>query len=148
MNKSQMLDAIQNAKMLHIEQMKKIKDVIDGKSVTDPTPLSKTECECGIWFYNNEEVMKNILGAQLFERLDKNHENWHKDYLDIYNIFFKEEIKVSLFSKVLGKGKFDAMTIDKAKLYFAQLQKSTEELLKVSESALRRVAALQDTKFK
>jgi len=147
MNKSQMLEAIEKAKAKHLEQMQKIEDVIAGKSVKDPTPLSKTECDCGVWFYSHETEMKNILGAQLFERLDKHHENWHKEYLDIYNIFFKEEKKVGFFSKVLGKNKPDPLLIDKAKLYFTELEKSTEELLKASDSALRRVSALKEEKF-
>ena len=147
MNKSQMIEALEDAKTTHLNEMKKIEDAIDGKHIENPTPLAKTECECGLWFYGNEVELKRILGAQLFERLDQNHENWHKDYLDLCNIFFKEEKKVGFFSKVLGKNKIDPMEIDKAKLYFAQLQKNTDELVHISDSALRRLSALSESKF-
>jgi hypothetical protein len=91
--------------------------------------------------------MKDILGAQLFERLDKHHEDWHKEYHNIYNIFFKEEKKTGFLAKILKRDRVDSLTLDKAKLYFTELQKSTDELLKASESATRRIMALKDSKF-
>lgn len=91
--------------------------------------------------------MKDILGSQLFNRLDKHHEAWHQEYLNIYNIFFKEDKKTGIFSKIFGIGKVDTLTLDKANAYFVELQHATEELLKASESATRRVSALQDSKF-
>jgi hypothetical protein len=143
-----MLDAIENAKKIHLQQMQKISAVLDGKKIDNPTALSKMECECGVWFYSNESQMKEILGAQLFERLDTSHEKWHKEYVNIHDIFFKEdEKKRGFLSKILKRDKIDPLLLDKAKLYFIDLQKSTDELLLVSESASRRVSALKDTKF-
>jgi hypothetical protein len=146
MTKTQMLDALENAKQTHLAQMDKIKAVIAGKEVKHPTALGKMECECGIWFYSHEEQMKQILGLQLFERLDRSHENWHRDYVSIYEIYFKEE-KKGFFAKILGTNKVDDLQRDKAKLYFVELQKDTEELLAISEAAIRRVSALNDSKF-
>ena len=146
MTKTEMLDAIENAKHIHLEQMNKIKLEIAGKEVKNPTALGKMDCECGIWFYAHETEMKNVCGLQLFERLDKSHERWHMDYANIYNLFFKEE-KKGLFSKIIGFGKQNEMKLDKAKLYFSELQKDTEELLSVSDSAIRRVSALSESKF-
>ena len=147
MTKQEMLDAIEKAKKIHLEQMQKIEAVIDGKNVDNPTALSKKECECGIWFYTHENEMKEILGGQLFDRLDKYHEAWHHEYLNIYNLFFKENKKTGLVSKILGRNKVDTLTLDKANTYFVELQKATENLLKASEPATRRVTALQETKF-
>lgn len=148
MTKTEMLDAIEHAKKTHLEQMYKIKKVMKGQEIENPTALSKKECECGVWFYTNEKIMKDILGAQLFERLDKHHEEWHKNYLHIYEIFFKEDTKKKgLISKIFGKDKIDSLTMDKAKLYFSELQNATDELLNASESAMRRVSALKDSKF-
>ena len=148
MNKSEMLSAIEYAKKIHLDQMHKIGLVIRGSDVQNPTPLGKMECECGKWFYSNEKEIKNILGAQLFDRLDKYHEEWHKQYYNIYNIFFKEDEKKSgFFAKILKHKSIDPLTIDKAKLYFVELQKITDELFKASESATRRVSALKESKF-
>ena len=147
MTKPEMIQAIENAKHVHIEQMNKIQSEIAGKKVTNPTALGKMECECGIWFHSHEKEMKNICGLQLFNRLDKAHEKWHIDYESIYKLFFKEE-KKGLFSKIIGSSKPDEMTLDKAKYYYSELQKDTDELLTVSDSAIRRVSALSDAKFK
>ena len=146
MTKAEMLRAIENAKHIHLEQMDKIKLEISGKEVRNPTALGKMDCECGIWFYGHEKEMKSVCGLQLFERLDKSHEQWHIDYANIYNLFFKEERK-GLFSKIIGFGRRNEMQLDKAKLYFSELQKDTEELLAISDSAIRRVSALSETKF-
>ena len=146
MTKVEMVQAIENAKHVHLEQMDKIESEIAGKKVENPTALGKMDCECGIWFHAHEKEMKNICGLQLFERLDKSHEKWHIDYANIYNLFFKEE-KKGLFSKIIGSHKISEMKLDKGKLYFSELQKDTDELLSASESALRRVSALSDSKF-
>ena len=146
MNKQRMLDDLENAKKIHLQQMQKIADVLEGKQVEHPTALGKMECECGVWFYSNQERMINILGAQLFHRLDDAHEAWHRDYVNIYNIFFKEK-KTGLFSKLLGTNKVDAMTLDKAKLYYSELKKDTDELFHAADAAIRRVSALSSSKF-
>lgn len=148
MTKEVMLQEIENAKHIHLEEMSKIESVIAGKKIDNPTALSKMECTYGIWFYGNAKEMQNIFGLQLFERLDKAHEKWHMNYASIYNLFFKKEEKKGLFSKLIGSGKPDEMTIDRAKLYFADLQKDTAELLAVSDAAIRRVGALNESKFK
>jgi hypothetical protein len=148
MKKNEVIAALENAKRLHIQQMKKIESEIAGKKVKDPTALSKLECACGTWFYENKEMMIDYLGAQLFERLDKNHEQWHNDYANIYNVYFKQERKKGLFSKIIGPNESDKMNLDKAKYYYSELQHDTEELLHVSDSALRKLSAMSDTKFK
>ncbi|MEA1983671.1 MAG: CZB domain-containing protein [Campylobacterota bacterium] len=145
MTKLEMTEAIEKAKAVHLAQMDKIKSEMLGKTVSNPTAPGKTECEYGVWFYGNEEIMKNILGLQLFEHLERDHAQWHQDYHSIHKLFFKEE-KKGLFSKILGK-KHDEMTLDKAKLYYSELEKDTKALLLTIESALRRVSALSESKF-
>lgn len=147
MKKQKMLEELENAKHIHLKEMEKIADVLEGKEIDNPTPLGKMQCECGSWFYPNQEKMIQILGAQLFHRLDNAHEAWHKDYEKIYNIFFKEEKKRGLFSKLLGGNKIDAMTLDKAKLYYAELKSDTTTLLHEADAAIRRIKALNSSKF-
>ena len=147
MKKSEMIAAIENAKLTHQEQMHKIELVISGEEVENPTPVSKIECQCGEWFNGNREAIIEILGLQLYERLDKSHEKWHLDYVNIYNLFFKEEKKKGLMKKLFSFTDNREMKVDKAKLYYIELKKDTEELLNITESALRRVSALSNTKF-
>jgi hypothetical protein len=147
MTKSEMIDAIENAKLIHLEQMKKIESEIAGIKIKNPTPPGKMDCECGIWFNNHKQIMQDILGMQIYNRLDVSHEKWHHDYINIYNLFFKEE-KKGVFSKLFGLGEDDEMIRDKAKIYYQDLQKDTEELFRISDSALRRIGALSDSKFR
>jgi len=148
MTKQEMLDAIENAKQIHLNQMDKLKAVIAGKEIKTVIPLAKTECECGLWFHSHESEIKSILGLQFFERLDKSHEQWHQDYASIYDIYFKNEQKKGFFAKIMGStNKVDGLLQDKAELYYVELQKDTEELLNVVEAAKRRILALGDAKF-
>jgi len=147
MNKADTLKALENAKKLHITQMGKIEVLLGGQMVDNPTAIGKMECECGKLFYGNKETMLPILGAQLYERLDKLHEKWHIDYAKIYNIFFKKEEK-GFFSKLLGSNKVNPLELDKAKLYYAELNETTKQLLNVADAATRRVGALNEAKFK
>jgi len=146
MTKQQMLDAIENMKQMHNAQMQKIENVIEGKEIDEPTPLSKKECSCGEWFYSNEKELKDIFGAQLLEKFDLCHEKWHQDYLKIYEIYFKDQ-KKGFFSKLLGSSKIDAMQTDKARVYFTELQSDTEVFFQTVNVASRRVHALSDAKF-
>ena len=146
MTKEEMLDAMENAKNVHLNQMQKVNDEIKGKKIENPTALGKMDCECGIWFHNNEKRVIEICGLQLFERLDASHEKWHSDYADIYKLFYLEE-KKGIFSKIKETLSSNQMKIDKAKLYYSELKKDTKELLSIADSATRRISALSKSKF-
>jgi len=146
MTRSEMITAIENAKSIHQAQMHKIELVIAGDEVENPTAITKTDCECGIWFFENEKLFIEILGLQLYKRLDEGHTKWHNDYANIYNLFFKEE-KKGIFSKIFSFSDDKEMIADKAKLYYEELKVDTEELFKITDSALRRVGALSSSKF-
>nr|WP_275714806.1 hypothetical protein [Sulfurimonas sp. SAG-AH-194-L11] len=83
---------------------------------------------------------------QFFEHLDKQHEAWHKSYSSIYKIFLEDK-KRGVFGKLLDFGESKSMKMDKAKLYYSELQEETKELLKTADAAIRRVSALQESKF-
>ena len=114
MKRAEMLWALENAKSVHLKQMDKVKAELAGKKVANPTALSKMECECGIWFYENEKMMIDFLGENLYGRLDKNHDEWHTNYTNIYNVFFKEERKKGIFSKIIGSSKEEKVKLKKA----------------------------------
>lgn len=148
MRKEEMLVAIESARETHKKQMDKIKALIQGKEVENPTALGKMECECGQWFYSNKDIMIKILGHQLFERLDKSHEKWHKDYSRVYDIYKNQEKKKTGFlSKLVGR-KMSALEFDKLKLYYKELSQITDDMFHEADTAMRRVAALPESKFK
>jgi hypothetical protein len=147
MNKSEMLETLENAKKSHLEQMKKIEALVSGREVENPTAIGKMECDFGKIFYGNKECIFHVLGAQFFEKIDTLHERWHFEYVKIYNIFFKER-KEGLFAKLTGADKVSSLERDKAKLYYTELKETTNELLHFLDASLRRAAALSNSKFK
>jgi len=147
MTKEQTIASIQKAREAHELQMDKIEAIISGKEVKNPTAVEKTKCEFGQWLYTEDNRVKEIIGRQFYENLDAKHEKWHIEYVRIFNIFFKDKKKKGFFSKLLGVKNVDPLEFDKAKLYYAELQETTKELLKALGSAERRISALNESKF-
>jgi hypothetical protein len=147
MTKNETIEAIKRAQEMHELQMQKITDAMDGEDIDNPTAVNKMACDFGKWLYDEDNHMKKIIGSQFYTTLDKEHEKWHNEYAKIYKILFASKSKKGLFSKLLGKSKIDAMELDKLKLYYAELQVTTNALLKALASAQRRVSALPDSKY-
>lgn len=146
MDKQTTLAGIEKAKTSHEAQMAKIETLLDGLEVGNPTPLAKTDCSFGKWLYAEENHLEEILGTQFFVKLDTQHEEWHLQYIKIYNIFFKDK-KSGFFAGLLGKNKVDDLLIDKAKMYFSELQPISAELIQTLEASHRRATAMSDAKF-
>ena len=147
MRKQDMIDAIENARQIHQNQMDKVRIIVRGEDVDEPTPLGKMECECGQWFYGNKEMMIKVFGHQLFERLDALHEKWHVEYSRIYEIYLEhQKRKEGAIGKLFFKN-LNHKQKEKLGLYYRELKDVTKELMAVTESALRRVLALQESKF-
>ena len=146
MTREQILESIQNARKYHEMQMEKIRGLVSGKKIEDPTAVSKRECAFGKWIYEDEQYLRDILGAQFYESIEMQHAKWHEQYYKIYQIFFTKP-KKGLLAKVLKQNKISQLELDKARLYYVELRQCTEELLKFITSSERRVMALSDSKF-
>lgn len=147
MTKAQTLEAITKSKEVHELQMQKIERAMNGTAIENPTAVNKTECDFGKWLYAEDNHMQEILGSQFYTALDIQHEKWHNEYRKIHTILFASKSKKGLFSKLLGSSKIDPLELDKAKLYYSDLQETTSMLLKALASSQRRVSALPDSKF-
>ena len=147
MNKTRTLESIQSARAAHQSQMKKIVMLIDGEKVDNPTAVLKTECAFGKWLYAKDSNLRKIIGALFYDNLETTHAKWHNEYIRLFKIFFKDEVKQGFFSRLLGSSKVDEMEMDKAKLYFSELSTTTNELLKALDTCERRVTALCESKF-
>jgi|GEM_PF-1482608 hypothetical protein len=147
MDKTKTLESLQNARKAHLSQMAKIEAAMSDHDVDNPTAVAKTKCEFGQWLYAEENHVKEILGAQFYENIETLHGQWHAEYIRIFDIFFKDNKKKGFFSKIIGGHKHDEMEIDKAKLYYSELQVTTNALLKALDSSERRVSALNESKF-
>jgi len=147
MDRNQTLEAIEKARNSHQSQMSKIEKLIEGEDVETPTAVAKTQCAFGKWLYAKENHLEDILGSLFFTNLEKQHAQWHSEYVRVHEIFFNENRKKGFFSALLGTNKIDDLEIDKAKLYYKELQDTTNELLHTLASCERRVSAMSDSKF-
>jgi len=146
MNKEEAIDSLRKAREAHLEQMDKIESLIEGKDVDNFTPVSKMQCQFGQWLYGDKEKMKSILGAQFYENLDTLHEDWHVQYAKIHAILANEK-KGGLFSKIFATHKIDPLELEKAKVYYKDLEHITKDLLRLLDASQRRVQALSPSKF-
>ena len=146
MDKNQTLEAMVAAKKSHETQMAKIEAAINGENVENPTAVAKTMCHFGKWLYAEENHIEEILGELFYEKLEKAHAQWHTEYVRVFNIFHKNK-KSGFFAGLLGSNKVDDLEIDKAKLYYRELEVTTKELLHVLGSCERRISAMSEAKF-
>ena len=146
MNKEETIDALQRAREAHLEQMDKIASLIEGKDVDNFTPVSKMKCQFGQWLYGDTQRMKSILGVQFYENLDTTHEAWHMQYAKIHAIFANGK-KEGLFSKIFATHKIDPLDLERAKVYYKDLEQTTKDLLRLLDANQRRVQALSPSKF-
>ncbi|WP_457745466.1 CZB domain-containing protein [Sulfurimonas sp.] len=145
MTKEKILKAIENSKDNHTNLASKVGQLISGKDVNDLHALTDSECEFGKWMSSDTALKKNILGSQFYIRLDTVHLKWHREFLNICDIF-KDEKQKGVLSKLFSSG-IEPMKLDKAKFYFRELESVTEELVNALDVSYRRVAALSDNKF-
>ena len=148
MDKEKTVEAIVNARKAHETQMKKIVALLKGKEVDNPTAVLKTECDFGKWLYADDSNLKELLGSLFYTNLENLHARWHIEYSRLFEIFFKNKKKAGFFSKIFGSDKVEDMELDKAKVYYSELEATTKELIQVIASSQRRIEALREDKFK
>ena len=148
MDKEKTIEAVVNARKAHESQMKKIVALLKGKEVNNPTAVLKTECDFGKWLYADDSNLKELLGSLFYTNLENLHARWHIEYSRLFEIFFKNKKKTGFFSKMFGSDKVGDMELDRAKVYYSELEATTNELLKVIASSQRRIEALGEDKFK
>jgi len=146
MDKNQTLKAILSAKKSHLDRMDKVGGRINGSHEEELLLISRRECGFGTWFYGDKRL-KNILGAQFYENLEILHSKWHMEYQKIYEIFYENSNKKGFLSKLVGKKKISQMDLDKAKLYYTELEVTTTELIKAIDASYRRLNALNESYF-
>ncbi len=142
MNKITTLNSIIHVIKYHEEQMQKLKDLVDGKSVEKVIHISKTQCDFGQWLYTNN--IQNIIGFQFYEKIDRLYTEWHEQYYKIYKVFYNE--KKGFISKLFTSTSQE-MKLDKAKLYYSELKVTSSDLLRILASSERRISAMNESKF-
>lgn len=146
MTKEKTIEGIARAKQVHLMQMKKVKTLISGAEINNPTPVEKTECDFGKWLYDENNHIKELLGDLFYTNMEILHTRWHTEYKRVYEIFCNQK-KSGFFSNMFGSTKVTDMEIDKGKLYCSELEITTNELLKIMDVSQVRLHALPENKF-
>ncbi len=146
MDKNATLEDVKRVKKYHEAQMAKIEKLLDGGEVETPTPIAKTQCVFGTWLYAEGNHLEEIIGDMFFNELEEAHAEWHIEYIKIYNIFFKDK-KKGFFSGLIGGNKVDPLELDKAKMYYHELQDYSKNMLDALATCERRMNAICETKF-
>lgn len=145
MNKENTLISLDEIIKEHNLRMRKLQTVLKRKDMDDNMPVFK-KCIFADWLNSENKSLKNILGPLFFGNLDKLHIEWYREYMKIKNIFLKKENQ-SLFGKLLRGSKVSEMDIDIAKMYYFNLEKKSDDLLRALGSSQRRLEALKEDKF-
>lgn len=146
MTKVKAIEGIAQAKKIHEIQMKKIKTLVSGTWINNPTPSGKTECDFGKWFYDEDNHLTELLGDLFYSKIEILHDRWHIEYARIYDMFYVKK-KVGFFTNMFSTAQATDMELDKAKLYCSELEMTTKELLKVLDVSEKRFNALPESKF-
>ncbi len=146
MNREESVKAVLKVKEYHEDMISNIRGLVNGRDVEILPPVAKTKCTLGLWLYNPENRVKDILGLIFYEKIDALHEKWYDEYINIYNIFNKKE-KKSFLSKIMGSNKIKMMDMDRAKAYYADLEITTEKILTELDKSHRRFLALSNASF-
>lgn len=99
------LTEIKKARKLHLDWVRRAEMLVQGLPILEESiPLNSKKCLFGMWFHT---AAKQLLSMGNFEKLineiDKDHENLHREYQFIYNIYFKVETSSSFFTKIFTK---------------------------------------------
>lgn len=146
MDKNATLNAILKAKKSHIDRMNKVDARLNGLSDEALVLISKKECGFGTWFYGDKKL-KAKLGTQFYENLENLHSKWHIEYQKLYELCYESRNKKGILSKIVGKQTISQMDLDKAKLYYSDLEITTSELVKAIDASYRRLSALSESYF-
>ncbi|WP_201352131.1 CZB domain-containing protein [Hydrogenimonas urashimensis] len=131
MKKDEALKEIEKAITSHEEQLKTSRLMAYGMQVDkEGAALNERRCAFGRWLYDNMAWLKRFFGTATIEEIEKIHTLWHNENRKIYEIYSRKKEGRGLFGKLLGKKRFEEGDLDRAKAYYEELKKLTEELVK------------------
>lgn len=133
MTRADILQETNKAKIAHKRWVKRADHLISGLPVDKEfIPLEPTSCGFGKWLYSQGSELRTFEATKfIVEEIEHHHDDLHDAYGEIYKIFFIVPENRSLLKKMLtfNSKKVSAKEIQKAKDYFRQLTRSSEELL-------------------
>ena len=147
MNKEHALEHLRSAKASHVKWTQRAKMLINGIDIEeDAIPINSTECQFGIWFYNEGQELNALSNnpIECMSKIEQLHFQLHDVYFNIFNIYFNQP-KKGFFSKLFGQ-KREVLGHEKsmAKDYYTQLEAISKELLEEINRLERRLLATSE----
>jgi len=144
MNKNNTLEQLENAKRAHMKWVNRANSMIDGGfRVRDPHPLASTACKFGLWFNSEGVNLFNTLQIEGIETIHSIHDQLHKKYFAIYEIYFGSAVGIVYDSKVtLEKRTISKETKEIAKQYFVELKSLSYTMVEELEKLEKHIHSL------
>ncbi|WP_456382057.1 hypothetical protein [Hydrogenimonas sp.] len=131
MKKEEVIQEIKRAIEAHDAQLKTSRLIAYGMQVKEEeAALYERRCAFGTWLYGNMKWLKQFFGPSMIEDIEKLHSRWHNENRKIYEIYAHKQSGSGLFSKLFGRTGFKEGDLDRAKAYYTDLKRITEELKK------------------
>ncbi len=141
MNKQDTLQSLENARRNLEFNLQTANSLLSNKEVGTLPSTDKNKCPFGIWLTSPEYRIKALLGPIFYKDLDTYHTQWCEEYSRIHLLIFEG------LESTEKRKKISQMELDKGKLYFDELQRTTDKLIKALASSKRRLEALAEEKF-
>jgi Chemoreceptor zinc-binding domain len=152
MTKEEVLKHLKTAKNVHTDWVHKAKSLMNGAgSREDLVPVTSHECDFGKWFYYDGQRLSALSNNPLtcMKNIDQLHEKFHTAYRNVFEVYFPEEKKTGLISKLFGE-KHKTLSPEEMEFVdaeFRELASVSQEMLDELNRLERRLEAVSDEKI-
>jgi hypothetical protein len=148
MKKEEVVQQIQSAIKAHETQLQISRFMAYGMEIKDGSEaaLDGHACQFGQWFYKNMRWLERFFGDTTIQEIEKLHALWHNENQKIYDLYYKKN-KKGLLGKLFGSSGIEDGDLDRAKAYYADLKKISDELIKRMKTLLVRAQSRSESDY-
>ncbi len=150
MTKSTILGYITDAKRAHLAWVREADHLINALPVNkEIIQLEATKCIFGKWLYSDGSKLRMIPAFNdTLDKIERHHNDLHNMYSEIHNIYFVRPKKRSLLAKIFTSNKVSMYDNEKSRIFFRNIQRSSEHLLHNINSLEKQVSGLNSLNLK
>jgi hypothetical protein len=147
MEKKRVIQAIESAIESHRRQLKTSRLMAYGMKLNaEDAALQENQCLFGGWLYDNEKWLKRLFGIPAIDEIEKLHTMWHNENRKIYALYDKGR-KRGILGRVFSSGSITEADMDRAKAYYADMQKISADLEKRMKLLLKRATSMPQSEY-
>jgi len=152
MKKGETLKTLENAQRELTRFVESTKLLIDGIDTQERIlPIVSRKTKFGEWFYTDGQKLKALSNNPLecMSNIENLHENLHKTYKEIFDIYYLNEKKGSLLSKILKPKQKILSESEYAYVNkkYSMMEKTVQDLLDEISRLKRRLTAVSEEKI-